>query len=74
MKKMNKKLIVCVTSIMILLMLLPTQPVSACGGGGGNKRKHTKITIVRDNYGVPHVYAKTNEGLAFGAGYAIGQD
>jgi len=76
MKKMKKKLIVCATSIIIILMLLPTQAVSACGGGGGGggRRKQTKVRIVRDNYGVPHVFAKTKEGLAFGAGYAIGQD
>jgi len=33
-----------------------------------------KITIMRDNYGVPHVYAASKEGLAFGAGYAMAQD
>ena len=70
---MKKKLIVCVTSIVILLMLLSTQYVSA-GGGRGGRRKQNTVTIVRDNYGVPHVFAKTKEGLAFGAGYAIGQD
>jgi penicillin amidase len=31
-------------------------------------------TIIRDNYGVPHVFADTKEGLAFGAGYAMAQD
>ena len=71
---MKKKLIVCVTSVIILMMLLPTQSVIAHGGGRGGRRKHTEVTIIRDNYGVPHVYAKTKEGLAFGAGYAIGQD
>ncbi|MEM3578837.1 MAG: penicillin acylase family protein [Candidatus Bathyarchaeia archaeon] len=32
------------------------------------------VTIIRDNYGVPHVFAKTREGLAFGCGYAMAQD
>jgi len=71
---MKKKLIVCVTSVIILMMFLPTQSVIALGGGRGGRREHTEVTIIRDNYGVPHVYAKTKEGLAFGAGYAIGQD
>ena len=31
-------------------------------------------TIIRDNYGVPHVFADTTEGLGFGAGYAMAQD
>jgi len=30
--------------------------------------------IVRDNYGVPHIYADTLEGLYFGYGYAAAQD
>ena len=33
-----------------------------------------KITIIRDNYGVPHIYAGTKEGLGFGCGYAMAQD
>src|SRR5512136_2252964 len=31
-------------------------------------------TIIRDNYGVPNVFADTTEGLGFGAGYAMAQD
>jgi len=31
-------------------------------------------TIIRDDYGVPHVFADTKEGLGFGAGYAMAQD
>ncbi|KYK31151.1 MAG: hypothetical protein AYK22_08215 [Thermoplasmatales archaeon SG8-52-3] len=30
--------------------------------------------IIRDDYGVPHVYADTKDGLAFGMGYAIAED
>ena len=33
-----------------------------------------RCTIIRDNYGVPHVFADTKEGLAYGAGYAMAQD
>jgi len=33
-----------------------------------------RCTIIRDNYGVPHVFADTTEGLGFGAGYAMAQD
>lgn len=32
------------------------------------------IVIIRDNYGIPHIYATTKEGLAFGCGYAKAQD
>ena len=33
-----------------------------------------ETTIIRDNYGVPHVYADTLEGVFFGYGYALAQD
>ena len=32
------------------------------------------VSIVRDEYGVPHIFAGTKRGLAFGAGYAVAQD
>ena len=36
--------------------------------------KDSEVTIKRDNYGVPHVYAKSTEGLFYGYGYAVAQD
>ncbi|MFO7712341.1 MAG: penicillin acylase family protein, partial [Dehalococcoidia bacterium] len=33
-----------------------------------------ECTIVRDAYGVPHIFADTKVDLAFGAGYAMAQD
>ncbi|MEJ2295261.1 MAG: penicillin acylase family protein, partial [Candidatus Lokiarchaeota archaeon] len=33
-----------------------------------------KITIIRDNFGVPHIFAGTKEGLAYGCGYVMAQD
>ena len=33
-----------------------------------------RCTIIRDEYGVPHVFADTKEDLAFGAGYAMAHD
>jgi penicillin G amidase len=32
------------------------------------------ITIVRDSFGVPHVYGATAEDVSYGAGYALAQD
>jgi penicillin amidase len=32
------------------------------------------VTILRDSYGVPHVFASTRRGLFFGNGYAVAQD
>ncbi len=67
---MKRKLIIGLISVMILVMLIPNSTASSSGHG----RKRNVVTIVRDNYGVPHVFAKTKEGLAFGAGYAMAQD
>jgi penicillin amidase len=33
-----------------------------------------RVTILRDEYGVPHVYASTERSLWYGVGYAQGQD
>ncbi len=33
-----------------------------------------QVRIVRDDFGVPHVYADTVYGLYFGSGYAVAQD
>lgn len=32
------------------------------------------IRIIRDGFGVPHVFASTTEGVSYGAGYALAQD
>ena len=39
-----------------------------------NTQKSWNYTIIRDNYGVPHVFANTREELAYGVGYAIAED
>lgn len=33
-----------------------------------------QIKIVRDRFGVPHVFAETEEGASYGAGYALARD
>ena len=33
-----------------------------------------QVRVIRDNYGVPHIYASTVYGLYFGYGYSIAQD
>jgi penicillin amidase len=37
-------------------------------------RRMGYVLIIRDNYGVPHVFSPTKEGLSYGAGYAMAQD
>ena len=63
---MRKRTYTLLLSATFLLGFLPLVPALA-----GNSNE---ILIVRDNYGVPHIFADTKEGLGFGAGYAMAQD
>lgn len=33
-----------------------------------------EITVIRDNFGVPHIFAATERGAYYGGGYAVAQD
>src|SRR5947209_18990540 len=48
--------------------LLAHTPAASPQGGA------EEITLYRDDFGVPHVYAKTEEGAAYGMGYAQAED
>lgn len=52
-------------SCLVLLILVWSVSVSLAG---------PQAKIVRDNYGVAHIYSNTLEGLFFGYGYAAAQD
>lgn len=65
---MKKKLWICTLTLTMLMLTIPMIPANACVG------RRRPIIILRDNYGVPHIYAHTKEGLAFGCGYAMAQD
>jgi penicillin G amidase len=49
----------------------------SCGGGGGGSTSppgtSETVTVASDVYGVPHVFASTDAGALFGAGYAAAQ-
>ncbi len=42
--------------------------------GAGQTTSLNKATIVRDTYGIPHIFADNKFGLFYGYGYALGQD
>jgi penicillin amidase len=58
-------------SILPILQRSATQPAS---GQTIPLPTGEETTIIRDGYGVPHVFAETREGMAYGAGYALAQD
>jgi penicillin amidase len=67
---MKKKLWIYVLPLMMLFLIFPM----AFGNSCGNYHWRRSVTIIRDNYGIPHVFANTKVGLGFGAGYAMAQD
>src|SRR5262249_29401573 len=48
------------------LALLAVLPAA----GGGDAAKAEEVTIYRDHFGVPHIFAATEEGAAYGMVYA----
>jgi penicillin amidase len=62
---MKKKLFLCSVAAILVAMALPAT---------ADVGKPNYIYTVRDNYGVPHVFSDTKEGLGFGAGYAMAED
>ena len=54
-------------ALLVSLSVLPATAQDA-------EPKPRKIQIIRDGYGVPHVYGDSNEDVAYGAGYALAQD
>lgn len=53
---------------------MPGQDVTITANFAPVPEPDVRCTIIRDNYGVPHVFAEAKEDLAFGAGYAMAQD
>jgi acyl-homoserine-lactone acylase len=58
-------------SIVFALLLTVLLPLGARGDSSTAKRS---VTIYRDTWGVPHIYAKTAADGAYGLGYAQAQD
>ena len=63
---MKKKLSACLLSVMLLTIALPV--------AAANAAPFNYVLLLRDNYGVPHIFSNTKEGLGFGCGYAMAQD
>ncbi len=58
--------------VISLLFVLIATSMAAPAVAEGQPRG--QVTIIRDEYGVPHVYGSTLESLWYGVGYAQGQD
>jgi acyl-homoserine-lactone acylase len=56
------------------LILWLTLPQAVAAGAEDENALARQVTIRRDNYGVPHILAPTEEAAALGMGYANGED
>lgn len=55
-----------------VVTLLSAALLAACGGSDGDNEN--AVTIQRDSYGVPHVFASSTRALYHGFGYAVAED
>ena len=69
---MSKVKISILAVLLIVVLLVSAFPLPGVAAATGHPWRY--LRIVRDDYGVPHVFSDTKEGLGFGAGYATAQD
>src|SRR5215472_15862111 len=55
-------------------LLIACMCLASAGASVSVARGREKITILRDEFGVPHIFAETPAGAAFGSGYAQAED
>jgi penicillin amidase len=64
----------CASILMAAMLLLSTVPAMAAGPLPQGDLAPGQVMIIRDEYGVPHVFSATPESLWYGVGFAQGQD
>src|SRR5689334_559136 len=58
----------------VIAFLALSVPLCLCGSIAPNGQQNGTPDIVRDGYGVPHVFATSERALYYGNGYAVAQD
>jgi acyl-homoserine-lactone acylase len=58
----------------VLLVLVAAVVAASCGRGSGPETAPGQVSIFRDEWGVPHIYAELEEDGYFGLGYAMAED
>ena len=60
--------------LLVIVAILLMASIGLACGQEPEPEPELLCTVIRDDYGVPHIFADTKEGLGFGAGYAMAQD
>ena len=78
---MKRGLIISILAVVVVqLVLAPASFPYDNGEKAAAQNKQTlnrdgeEITIIRDGFGVPHIFAKSARGAYYGSGYAVAQD
>ncbi len=60
-----------IAAVILVALGLCCAPAPAKAADAG---KGEEVTILRDEFGIPNVFAETDEGAVFGAGYAQAEE
>ncbi|MDH4068464.1 MAG: penicillin acylase family protein [Dehalococcoidia bacterium] len=71
---MSKAKISILAVLLIIVLVISAFPLPGVAAATADGHPWHYLRIIRDDYGVPHVFSDTKEGLGFGAGYAMAQD
>jgi penicillin amidase len=71
---MSKAKMSILAVLLIVGLVMSTFPLAGVSAATADGHPWRYLRIIRDDYGVPHVFSDTKEGLGFGAGYAMAQD
>ena len=71
---MSKAKISILAVLLVVGLVISTFPLPGVAADTADGHPWRYLRIIRDDYGVPHVFSDTKEGLGFGTGYAMAQD
>jgi penicillin amidase len=71
---MAKAKISILAVLLIAVLVISAFPLASVAAGTADGHPWRYLRIIRDDYGVPHVFSDAKEGLGFGSGYAMAQD
>ncbi|OHB66522.1 MAG: hypothetical protein A2Y76_08280 [Planctomycetes bacterium RBG_13_60_9] len=76
---MNKRCILSVTCLTLLAVVSSCGSLKSQGSDPGvpptpSENRYGKVELLRDRWGVPHVFANTDAGAMYGLGYAAAED
>ncbi|TET37263.1 MAG: penicillin acylase family protein [Planctomycetota bacterium] len=60
--------------LLVVMILLGCVVFYSLHADENDKKRFGKVEVIRDTWGIPHVFAETDEGAFYGLGYATAED